>query len=55
VGGWIGLPERDALDGPALCVLAHGYYPAIWPRLTERHAAPTIDLTVHVRAPLPVT
>jgi acyl-CoA thioesterase len=54
VGGWIGLPERDALDGPALCVLADGYYPAIWPRLTELHAAPTIDLTVHVRARLPV-
>jgi acyl-CoA thioesterase len=54
VGGWIGLPERDALDGPALCVLADGYYPAIWPRLSEPHAAPTIDLTVHIRAPLPV-
>ncbi|WP_053226028.1 thioesterase family protein [Solirubrobacter soli] len=55
VGGWIDLPERDELDGPALCVLADGYYPAIWPRLTEAYAAPTIDLTVHVRAPLPVT
>ena len=54
VGGWIDLPETDALDGPALCVLADGYYPAVWPRLTELHAAPTIDLTVHVRAPLPV-
>ncbi len=55
VGGWIDLPERDTLDGPALCVLADGYYPAIWPRLTEPYAAPTIDLTVHIRAPLPVT
>jgi acyl-CoA thioesterase len=54
VGGWIDLPEADALDGAALCVLADGYYPAIWPRLTELHAAPTIDLTVHVRATLPV-
>ena len=54
VGGWIDLPERDTLDGPAICVLADGYYPAIWPRLTELHAAPTIDLTVHVRAALPV-
>jgi acyl-CoA thioesterase len=54
VGGWIDLPEAGALGGAALCVLADGYYPAIWPRLTEFHAAPTIDLTVHVRAPLPV-
>jgi acyl-CoA thioesterase len=54
VGGWLDLPERDVLDGPALCVLADGYYPAIWPRMTEFHAAPTIDLTVHVRAQLPV-
>ena len=53
-GGWIDLPETSALDGPALCVLADGYHPAIWPRLTELHAAPTIDLTVHVRAALPV-
>jgi acyl-CoA thioesterase len=36
-------------------VLADGYYPAVWARLTEPYAAPTIDLTVHVRAPLPVT
>jgi hypothetical protein len=53
-GGWIDLPEADGLGGAALCVLADGYYPAIWARLTELHAAPTIDLTVHVRAPLPV-
>jgi acyl-CoA thioesterase len=54
VGGWIDLPEVEALGGAELCVCADGYYPAIWPRLTEPHAAPTIDLTVHVRAPLPV-
>jgi acyl-CoA thioesterase len=55
VGGWIGLREKRPLDGPALCVLADGWYPAIWPRLTEFVAAPTIDLTVHFRSPLPVT
>ena len=54
VGGWIDLTERDELDGPALCVLADGYYPAVWPRLQQLHPAPTIDLTVHIRAPLPV-
>src|SRR4051794_2670725 len=54
VGGWIDLPEAAALGGAALGVLADGYSPAIWPRLSEPYAAPTIDLTVHVRAPLPV-
>jgi acyl-CoA thioesterase len=54
VGGWIDLRESRPIDGPALCVLADGWYPAIWPQLTSVHAAPTIDLTVHVRAPLPV-
>ena len=33
--------------------MADGYYPAIWPRLTELLPAPTIDLTIHFRAPLP--
>jgi hypothetical protein len=54
VGGWIDLPENDELGGAELCVLADGYYPAIWARLTEPYAAPTIDLTVHIRAALPV-
>jgi acyl-CoA thioesterase len=54
VGGWIGFRDGRPLDGPALCVMADGYYPAIWPRLTALHPAPTIDLTVHIRAPLPV-
>jgi len=54
VGGWIGFRDGRAIDGPALCVLADGWYPAIWPRLTALHPAPTIDLTVHVRTTLPV-
>jgi|1186.fasta_scaffold300761_2 acyl-CoA thioesterase len=54
VGGWIDLRETQPIDGPALCVLADGWYPAIWPRLTSFSPAPTIDLTIHVRAPLPV-
>jgi acyl-CoA thioesterase len=54
VGGWIDLREPRPLDGPALCVLADGWYPVIWTRLTEFMPAPTIDLTIHFRAPLPV-
>jgi acyl-coenzyme A thioesterase PaaI-like protein len=55
VGGWIGLREPRPLDGPVLCIFADAWYPAIWPQMTEMHAAPTIDLTVHFRCPLPVT
>jgi acyl-CoA thioesterase len=54
VGGWIDFREPRPLGGPELCVIADAWYPAIWPRLTELHPAPTIDLTVHFRAPLPV-
>ena len=32
-----------------------GSAPRFGPRLTALHAAPTIDLTVHFRAPLPYT
>ena len=55
VGGWIGFKDGRPLDGPAMCVMSDGYYPAIWPRLTALHPAPTIDLTIHFRAPLPYT
>jgi acyl-CoA thioesterase len=35
-------------------MLADAWYPAIWPRLDRLYKAPTIDLTVHFRATLPV-
>lgn len=54
VGGWIGLLEERPLDGPAVALLADAWFPAPWPRLTELAPAPTIDLTVHFRAPLPL-
>ena len=54
VGGWIGLVERRPVDAPAVAVLADAWFPAPWPRLAELAPAPTIDLTVHFRAPLPL-
>lgn len=54
VGGWLGLRERRQLDAPAIAMLADAWFPAPWPRLTELAPAPTIDLTVHFRAPLPL-
>ena len=54
VGGWLGLLEHRPLDAAAIAVLADAWFPAPWPRLAELAPAPTIDLTVHFRAPLPL-
>ena len=54
VGGWLGLREERPLDAAAIVVLADAWFPAPWPRLRGIAGAPTIDLTVHFRAPLPV-
>ena len=53
-GGWLGLRERRELDAAAIAMLADAWFPAPWPRLAELAPAPTIDLTVHYRAPLPL-
>jgi acyl-CoA thioesterase len=54
VGGWLGLIEERPLDAAAIAVLADAWFPAPWPRLSELAPAPTIDLTVHYRVPLPL-
>lgn len=54
VGGWIGLREERPIDSLAVAVIADAWYPAPWPRLKTLAPAPTIDLTVHFRAPLPL-
>jgi acyl-CoA thioesterase len=53
VGGWLGLAEEHELDAPSVALLADAWWPAPWPRLTELRPAPTIELTVLFRAPLP--
>jgi acyl-CoA thioesterase len=53
VGGWIGLLEDRPLDPLAVVLLADAWFPAPFPRLAGPAAAPTIDLTVHFRAPVP--
>jgi hypothetical protein len=42
------------VDELVLAVLADAWFPAPWPRLTEFAPAPTIDLNLHIRSPLPV-
>jgi acyl-CoA thioesterase len=54
IGGWLGLRERRPLDAALIAVLADAWFPAPWPRLAELAPAPTIDLTLHFRAPLPL-
>jgi acyl-CoA thioesterase len=54
VGGWLGLRERRPLDAAAVALLADAWFPSPWPRLAALAPAPTIDLTVHFRAPLPL-
>lgn len=54
-GGWLGLTEDRPIDALAIAVLADAWFPAPWPRLSEFAPAPTIDLTVHFRSPLPAT
>jgi acyl-CoA thioesterase len=54
VGGWLGFRERRPLDAAAIALLADAWFPAPWPRLAALAPAPTIDLTVHFRTPLPL-
>lgn len=54
VGGWLGLREERPLDAPAVAVLADAWFPAPWTRLRALAPAPTVDLTIHFRAPLPI-
>lgn len=51
-GGWIGFADGpQPLDPPALAMLADAWLPAPFVRLAGPVGAPTIDLTVHFRAP----
>jgi acyl-CoA thioesterase len=53
-GGWLGLREERPIDALTVLVLADAWYPAPWPRLRMLAPAPTIELTVHFRSPLPL-
>jgi len=53
-GGWLGLREERPVDALTIAVLADAWFPAPWPRLTALAPAPTIDLTIHFRVPLPL-
>jgi len=50
-GGWLRFADPQALDAPALAMYSDAWWPSPLPRLTRPVTAPTIDLTVHFRAP----
>lgn len=52
-GGWIRLREPRPLDELLLVAIADAWWPAPFSVVDRPMAAPTIDLTVHVRGALP--
>ncbi len=53
VGGWIRVPDRPGVDHVGLAAFADAFPPAVFALLGGVAGAPTIDLTIHFRAPLP--
>ena len=53
VGGWIKTAEPRRVDAVSVAAFSDAFFPAIFPVLGSFTAsAPTIDLTIHFRAPL---
>jgi acyl-CoA thioesterase len=50
-GGWLRFADPQGLDAPALAMFADAWWPSPMQRLTRPAALPTIDLTIHFRAP----
>jgi acyl-CoA thioesterase len=50
-GGWLRFAEPRTTDALALAIFADAWWPSPWVRLSEPVPAPTLDLTVHFRAP----
>lgn len=53
-GGWMRLREPVPVDAAVVACLADAWMPALFTRIDFRAFAPTIDLTVHFRAELPI-
>lgn len=52
-GAWIRTREPRLLDAPLAAALLDTWFPAAFVRVESPRPAPTIDYTVHFRAPLP--
>lgn len=53
-GGWIRPLDEHPVDAALVAQLTDAWLPAVFIRLTEPNAVPTIDLTIHFRADLPL-
>jgi acyl-CoA thioesterase len=51
-GGWIRLAEPRPADHLLLAALTDAWMPPVFSRVQERMGVPTIDLTIHFRAPV---
>ena len=52
-GGWIRSREPRALDPPLAAAILDAWIPTAFIVLDRAHPAPTLDLTIHFRSPLP--
>lgn len=52
-GGWIELPEPRRIDAALVALLTDVWWPPSFQPLSAPAIAPTVDLTIHVRADLP--
>jgi acyl-CoA thioesterase len=52
-GGWIALPEARPIDAAFIALCADVWWPPAFQPLGRPAIAPTIDLTIHVRADVP--
>ena len=53
IGGWLRFVDPQAIDAPAAACLLDAWAPAVLPRAQSPVVAPTIDITMHFRRPLP--
>jgi acyl-CoA thioesterase len=53
-GGWIRIADAAVVDAPLVAAITDAWIPPVFGRIAEPMYVPTIDLTVHFRAALPV-
>lgn len=54
VGGWARLVDPQPWDYPLLTQMSDVWFPAVFPMLDGPNLLPTVDLTIHFRAELPL-
>ena len=55
IAGWLGLAEERPLDALSLAFFCDALFPPVLVRLTQPALCPTVDLTIHFRAPPALT